>query len=80
MIIGSRPLLAVAAALGVALGTVGLDRACSSDTDAAGATQIQPQAPALVRRGCLAVRCAPDRDLSLSCRLPPACSRVGFRV
>ncbi len=80
MFIHNRPLSAVLAALAVAGATVGLDRACSTGAEAPPPSLSQPAPSTLVRRGCLAVRCAPDRDLSLSCRLPPACPRVGFRV
>jgi len=77
----NRPLGAVAAGLAVALTVVCLDRACDrsgarAETEAAAEAQLR-----LVPRTPLAVSSAPVRDLSLSCRLPPAVTlRVGFRV
>jgi hypothetical protein len=58
MFIFARPLRAVAAGLAVALLIVYADRCCSN--------------PRLVLRPPPAVSCAPVRDRSLSCRLPPA--------
>jgi hypothetical protein len=81
MFIFNRPLGAVAAGLVVALAVVCLDRACdrsAARADAAPAAEAQLR---LVPRTPLAVSSAPVRDLSLSCRLPPAVMlRVGFRV
>ena len=81
MFIFERPFGAVAAALAVALLVVCLDRACEppeSRSDAAQAVVMQVR---LVPRTPLGVSSPPVRDLSLSCRLPPAVTlRVGFRV
>jgi hypothetical protein len=72
MFIFNRPFRGVAAALGVALLLVCLDRSCQpltagTDGPAAGNGQA-----ALVPATPLRVSSAPVRDLSLSCRLPPA--------
>jgi len=73
MFIFDRPFQAVTAGLGVALLIVCLDRACQPPPDAAadrapvgnGQAVLVPVTP-------LRVSSAPVRDLSLSCRLPPA--------
>jgi hypothetical protein len=72
MFIFNRPFRAVAAGLGVALLVVCFDRSCQP-LDAAtvglavanGQGALEPVTP-------LRVSSAPVRDLSLSCRLPPA--------
>jgi len=81
MFIFNRPAGAVAAGLAVALIVVCVDRAC--EPPAAGAEGPPPAAvqARLVPPTPLGVSSAPVRDLSLSCRLPPALIlRVGFRV
>jgi hypothetical protein len=76
MFIFERPVQAVVAGLAVAFLTVGLDHLCHppatavDDAPAAGTTlaacaRLVPSRPH-------AVSSAPVRDLSLSCRLPPA--------
>jgi hypothetical protein len=78
MFIFARPLRAVAAGLAVALLIVYADRCCSNPRNVPGPLRRNLR---LVLRPPAAVSCAPVRDLSLSCRLPPAfLSRVGFRV
>jgi len=78
MFIFNRPFAAVAAGLAVALAIVWLDRACEPPGAHADAAEAQLR---LVPRTPLGVSSAPVRDLSLSCRLPPAVTlRVGFRV
>jgi hypothetical protein len=72
MFISERPFGAVAAALAVALLVVCLDRACGSQAPATDAGPTA-EAPSAACAGHTAgVSSAPDRDLSLSCRLPPA--------
>jgi hypothetical protein len=72
MFIFNRPFAAVVAGLGVALLVVCLDRACEpAEAQPRVAPVATAQAP-LVPRTPLAVSSAPVRDLSLSCRLPPA--------
>jgi len=80
MFIFNRPLAAVAAGLAVSLAVVCLDRACDRSAASADAAAAEAQLR-LVPRTPLGVSSAPVRDLSLSCRLPPAVTlRVGFRV
>jgi hypothetical protein len=72
MFIFQRTFQAVGAGLGVALLMVCLDRACQpTESPATMARGADPTAR-LVRRAPLGVSSAPVRDLSLSCRLPPA--------
>ena len=72
MFIFNRPLAAVAAGLSVALLVVCLDRACEPAALAADAPPAAHAQARLVPRTPLGVSSAPVRDLSLSCRLPPA--------
>jgi hypothetical protein len=72
MFIFDRPFQAVAAGIGVALAFVLLDRLADSLPGAAGRAVAQDDTPALVSRAPHEVSSAPVRDLSLSCRLPPA--------
>jgi hypothetical protein len=66
MFIFTRPLSAVLAGLAVALTIVTLDRLCQEPA---------ATAPELVPRRETGLSSAPVRDLSLSCRLPPASFR-----
>ena len=72
MFIFDRPLRAVAAGLGVALLIVCLDRAGEPPDAAPDAARVANTTRSLVRRPAHLVSSAPVRDLSLSCRLPPA--------
>jgi len=72
MFIFTRPLRAVAAGLGVALLVVSLDRACQPLEASTGRLAVGNGQAVLVPVTPLRVSSAPDRDLSLSCRLPPA--------
>lgn len=72
MFIFTRPLRAVAAGLGVALLVVSLDRACQPPEASAGRPRVGNGQAVLVPVTPLRVSSAPVRDLSLSCRLPPA--------
>src|SRR6266853_5716070 len=71
MFIFNRPLRAVAAGLGVALLFVGLDRVRQPPATPDGA-RVANTRRSLVPRPAHGVSSAPVRDLSLSCRLPPA--------
>jgi hypothetical protein len=71
MFIFERPFRAVAAGIGVAFLIVGLDSLCQLP-DESEAVRVAITTPELVPRPPLAVSSAPVRDLSLSCRLPPA--------
>jgi hypothetical protein len=71
MFIFNRPLRAVAAGLGVALLFVGLDRVRQPPATPDSA-RVEKTTRSLVPRPAHAVSSAPVRDLSLSCRLPPA--------
>jgi hypothetical protein len=72
MFIFHRPLAAVAAGFGVALLFVCLDRFVPPAGAAPEAAPAANAGPVLVPRPPHKVSSAPDRDLSLSCRLPPA--------
>ncbi len=75
MFIFARPFRAVGAGLSVALLTVWVDRACEAPVEQTAALFVAVAAKArlpLVSRRSHAVSSAPVRDLSLSCRLPPA--------
>jgi hypothetical protein len=72
MFIFDRPFQAVAAGIGVALCFVLLDRLVDSPSAAPGRALAQDDTPALESRAPHEVSSAPVRDLSLSCRLPPA--------
>ncbi len=69
MFIFNRSLAAVAAGLAVALACVCLSQWVDEPPDAAAVVNMTR---VLVREPPLAVSSAPVRDLSLSCRLPPA--------
>ena len=71
MFIFERPFRAVAAGIGVAFLIVGLDRLCQLPDGSEG-VRVANTTPELVPRPPLLVSSAPVRDLSLSCRLPPA--------
>jgi hypothetical protein len=71
MFIFNRPFLAVAAGLGVALLFVGLDRVRQPPATPDSA-RVANTTRSLVPRPAHGVSSAPVRDLSLSCRLPPA--------
>jgi hypothetical protein len=78
MFIFNRPFAAVAAGLAVALAVLCFDRACDHSAahgEAAAAAEGQLR---LVPRSPLAVSSAPVRDLSLSCRLPPAVASASW--
>jgi hypothetical protein len=72
MFIFDRPWGAVAAGLGVALLVVALDRLNQPWETPREVAVGSNMTVALVRRPPHAVSSAPVRDLSLSCRLPPA--------
>jgi hypothetical protein len=73
MFIFNRPFGGVAAGLAVAVLIVCLDRSCQPPLDAAAARPPVGNGQAvLVPVTPLRVSSAPVRDLSLSCRLPPA--------
>jgi hypothetical protein len=73
MFIFNRPFGGVAAGLAVAVLIVYLDHSCQPPLDAAGARPPVGNGQAvLVPVTPLRVSSAPVRDLSLSCRLPPA--------
>jgi hypothetical protein len=81
MFIFRRPLGAVLAALALALVIVALANLTEAGAASGNAGSVATGNARLVPRRPHAVSCAPDRDLSLSCRLPPASDkRVGFRV
>jgi len=71
MFIFNRPFPAVAAGLAVALLFVGLDRVRQPPATPDGA-RVANTRRSLVPRPAHGVSSAPVRDLSLSCRLPPA--------
>jgi hypothetical protein len=71
MFIFNRPLRAVAAGLGVALLFVALDRVRQPPATPDSA-RVANTRRSLVPRPAHGVSSAPVRDLSLSCRLPPA--------
>ena|ERR1700686_3559582 len=72
MFIFTRPFGAVAAGLGVALLIVCLDRVREPPEIPPDAARVVNTPQSLVPRPAHAVSSAPVRDLSLSCRLPPA--------
>jgi hypothetical protein len=72
MFIFNRPFQPVAAGLGVALLFVCLDRACQPLEATAQSSPVANGQAVLVPVTPLLVSSAPVRDLSLSCRLPPA--------
>jgi hypothetical protein len=73
MFIFNRPFQAVAAGLGVALLFVCLDRSCQPlDAAATDRPLVGNEQAVLVPVTPLRLSSAPVRDLSLSCRLPPA--------
>jgi hypothetical protein len=71
MFIFNRPFRTVAAGMGVVLLFIGADRLCQLP-EARDDVSVAKTTPPLVREPPLAVSSAPVRDLSLSCRLPPA--------
>ena len=71
MFIFNRPVTAVAAGFAVAFLMVGLDRLCQP-SEAAFDSPVANTTLPLVSPPSHAVSSAPVRDLSLSCRLPPA--------
>jgi hypothetical protein len=90
MFIFKRPFQAVAAGIAVPLLIVLLDRLANADemppvqspvaVRTAAATSPADAHVRLVPRPRHGVSSAPVRDLSLSCRLPPALTAFGFRV
>jgi hypothetical protein len=72
MFIFNRPFGAVAAGLGVVLLIACLDRSCQPLDAATDGPPAAIEQAVLVPVTPLAVSSAPVRDLSLSCRLPPA--------
>jgi hypothetical protein len=72
MFIFNRPFSAVAAGLGVALLFVCLDLVRESPATPPDSARVANTRRSLVPRPAHAVSSAPVRDLSLSCRLPPA--------
>jgi hypothetical protein len=72
MFIFNRPFRAVAAGLGVALLFVSLDRSCQPLNAATDGPPAGNGQAVLVPVTPLRVSSPPVRDLSLSCRLPPA--------
>jgi hypothetical protein len=72
MFIFNRPFRAVAAGLGVAALIVCLDRSCQPLDAAIDRPRVGDGQAVLVPVTPLRVSSAPVRDLSLSCRLPPA--------
>jgi len=72
MFIFNRPFGAVAAGLGTALLFVGLGSSCQPLEATPDRPPVGNQQAALVPATPLRVSSAPVRDLSLSCRLPPA--------
>src|SRR5258708_2296791 len=72
MFIFDRPFQAPAAGISVALSFVLLNQLADSPAAAPGRTGMQDDTPALESRAPHEVSSAPVRDLSLSCRLPPA--------
>jgi hypothetical protein len=72
MFIFNRPFRGVAAGLAVALLLVCLERSCQPLTVGIDAPAVGNGQAALEPATPLLVSSAPVRDLSLSCRLPPA--------
>jgi len=72
MFIFNRPFAAVAAGLATALLFVGLGRSCQPLEATPERPSVANRQAALVPVTPLRVSSAPVRDLSLSCRLPPA--------
>ena len=72
MFIFNRPFRAVAAGFGVALLFVWLDRVRQPPDVPPDAARVANTTPSLVPRPEHLLSSAPVRDLSLSCRLPPA--------
>ena len=71
MFIFNRSFRTVAAGMGVVLLFIVADRLCQPP-EAPDGVFVADTPPRLVREPKLAVSSAPVRDLSLSCRLPPA--------